>query len=137
MQTSVGLAIVREGVKRSRIVWAAVILALAIGVGVWRYQATRPIQVARTDVVSVFIHPVPEGPTYTFAGGNAFPPLLAIQRYIPIPLPAKSWQGPFCGNGSDVVITLADGRQFTYGPCHWPESIDRLRQAMIQYSHNP
>jgi hypothetical protein len=124
-------------VNRAVLIGIAVILAVALGLGTWRYEATRPLNVARSDVVSVYIQPVPEGPALEFRRGQPYPPLLAIERYIPTPLPAPAWQGFSCGGGSDVVLGLADGRRITYGPCRWPSSIQRLRAAMSQYSRNP
>jgi hypothetical protein len=38
---------------------------------------------------------------------------------IPVPLPAPSWQGLVCRTGGDVIVTLRDGSEITYGPCRW------------------
>jgi hypothetical protein len=61
-------------------------------------------------------------------------PLSLIEDAIPFPLPAPGWQG-FCQMGGNVVVHLADGRTIEYGPCHRPESIERLRERMLDVLH--
>jgi hypothetical protein len=120
--------------KRAWFLGAAVLLA-AGGLSYWRYSATRPISIQRSDVIGVRIQPVPEGPSLCFGQGCLpTPPMSSIREAIPVPLPPPSWQGPFCRMGSDVIVTLADGRDISYGPCHWPAAIEQLRGKMEQES---
>jgi hypothetical protein len=62
---------------------------------------------------------IPEGPiTQPFervTTGNARP-LREIETFIPDPLPAPLDQRG-CEIGGSLVISLADGRTVTYGPC--------------------
>ncbi len=119
--------------KRAALVGATVLLVVVGGLSFWRYSATRPISIQRSDVIRLHIQPVPEGPGLCFGRGCSLP-ISAIQAAIPVPLPARSWQGPICRTGSDLIVTLRDGREISYGPCHWPPAIEWLRRKMMQAS---
>ncbi len=100
----------------------------------WSIRFAR-IDVARAEVVGIEIDPYPEGPdSPPFVRGPTEPgemSLSLIEDSIPVPLPAPKWQGFFCRLGSHVSVQLADGRTIKYGPCRRPDSIEQLRQRMI------
>ncbi len=97
--------------------------------------AASPISAAaHGGVVRVQIMAIPEGPPAPAferpPRGDYSRPLRRIERFVPSPLPAPLDQGG-CTIGGDLVVTFADGKQVTYGPCHRPASIDRLWAEII------
>ncbi len=117
-------------VKRALTVLAFIVAALvaggAVGVGPLTpvfYRATSIS--ANGGVAAVDIHPIPEGPQ-----SKSRPPIDLIRAYIPDPLPAPLFQW-FCAMGGDLVVTLGNGRQVTYGPCYRPPSIDHLWSEIV------
>jgi hypothetical protein len=82
----------------------------------------------RADVVRLRTVYIPEGPItppFERVPTGFSRPLSEIEAFIPDPLPAALDQRG-CTVGENVVITLADGRTVTYGPCYRPSSINRL-----------
>lgn len=122
-------------VKRALPVLAFVIAALvaggAVGVGPLTAVFYRPISVSENGgVTAVDIRPIPEGPQ-----PKSLPPIEQIEPYIPDPLPAPLFQW-FCGTGGDLVVTLGNSRQVTYGPCYRPDSINHLWAAIVYIDTN-
>jgi hypothetical protein len=138
--------IVRKTMRR--LGWlSALLVGLAVAILLLGYANLGPLRPAFHRPVSAAAHrgiaridlvPIPEGPlgpafepTPTACSGSVCPkPLATIQRFIPDPLPAplNQWS---CGGGGDLVVTLGDGKQVIYGPCHRPASIDSLWAEMI------
>ena len=117
-------------VKRALLAIALVIAALVAGGGVGVGPVTpvfyRPIPIAANGgVAGVAVLPIPEGPQPS--GG---PPIDVLEPYIPDPLPAPLFQW-FCGSGGDLIVTLGNGTQVTYGPCYRPASIDHLWAEIV------
>jgi len=112
-------------------VFAAFVAAGAVGVGPLNPVFYRPISIsANGGVAAVDIRPIPEGPQ-----PKGRPPIALIKPYIPDPLPAPQFQW-FCGTGGDLVITLGNGVQVTYGPCYRPASIDHLWAEIVYIDTN-
>jgi hypothetical protein len=108
---------------------------LATIASAWYFQPGVPILVAPDDVVSVYLHPVPEGPAAYFsrlAEPERGRPISDIDDLIPIPLPAPLHQFPMCWVGGEVVIGLADGETISYGPCRLPARIQRFRDEIVR-----
>jgi hypothetical protein len=105
------------------------------GLAVWWAVRFAPIDVERADVVSIGLDPYPEGPhspRFVRAPGEQDQkPLALVEKFIPVPLPAPKWQGLSCRVGGHVTVELADGRAIAYGPCRRPDSIDRLRDRIL------
>jgi len=68
--------------------------------------------------------PLPGVPNRSIADLTAYAP-----RFVPRPLTKDG-----CDLGADVVLTLADGTNVTYGPCVRPRSIDRLWEGIERVS---
>ncbi len=115
-----------------RRVFVLVVLVLFLALeGYWWFWPRGSTRISRQEVVGVRFQPVPEGPTAGF--GQGFPQdksLRLVERYIPNPLPAPLRQAPWCSSGEDLVITLKNGQDLSYGPCRRPASIDALIEAM-------
>lgn len=125
----------RKLVKRALVALAFIVAALvaggAVGVGPVTLVFDRPISIsANGGVAGIDLRPIPEGPE-----PSSLPPINLIARYIPDPLPAPLFQW-FCGSGGNLVITLGNGRQVTYGPCYRPASIDRLWAEIVYVETN-
>lgn len=88
-------------------------------------------------VVKVSTFPWPEGPGPVVAATKSLPgiyvPLGKIKAEIPKTLPKNPPQT--CSYGAKVQITLKDGLTLTYGPCNRPDSIERLRLALLKAAH--
>ena len=115
---------------------AAIVVAAAGAFWTTRLLNPAPIAISRGDVTEIALQPVPEGPVLEFtstplhgswSGGNL--PLSSIEQAIPIPLPGALFQG-FCQLGGNLVVSLRDGRQVSYGPCRHPASIRALWRQM-------
>jgi hypothetical protein len=84
-------------------------------------------------VVKVVVFPTPAGPGPVVAaptitrGVDVL--LSAIESDVPHTLPANPPQS--CKFGATVVVTLAGGREVSYGPCERPPEIERLRHALL------
>jgi len=105
---------------------AALVAGGAVGAGPLTplfYRATSAS--ANGGVAAVDIRPIPEGPEPKSPARVA-----QIERFIPDPLPAPLFQW-FCGTGGDLVITLGNGTEVTYGPCRRPASIDHLWAEIV------
>jgi hypothetical protein len=128
---------VHPGVKRFLavlVVAAGLILGLGVlGLGPLQVVFHRSISAsAHGGVAEIWMQPIPEGPAVGFGSTPIdSKPLRLVARFIPNPLPGPLYQGPFCHLGGDLVLTFADGKQVTYGPCHRPSSIDHLWAEMI------
>src|SRR5260370_8736789 len=110
---------------------AAFVVVGAVGVGPVTPVFDRPISIsANGGVAAVDLRPMPEGPE-----PKSPPPIDLIAPYIPDPLPTPLFQW-FCGTGGDMVITLGNGRQVTYGPCYRPASIDHLWAEIVYIETN-
>ena len=117
---------------------AAVLLGalVVLGVGLqlnW-WPAASPIDVQLTDIASIQLQPVPEGPTLIWNHPSTGPyseERSQIEAAIPLPLPAPEWQTPGCGGG-DLIVHLRGGRDVTYGPCRHPASIRALWSRMVR-----
>jgi hypothetical protein len=125
--------------RRFLLVIAFVLIVIA-GVAVWWWHRdTSPISIRRSDVVSVSIEPVPEGPAspiFDAKDSNGSRPLRLILADVPVPLPGPGVQPLGCRTGGDLIIALRDGRTITYGPCHHPASIRHLwRKIVMVLSH--
>jgi hypothetical protein len=138
----------RKGLKnRSRILGgtlAACALVLAVlgvaGSGPLRPVFHRPISLsANGGIAKVEIRPIPEGPA-----PSAFErvpttqhsqPIALIELYVPDPLPAPLNQW-LCHLGGNLTVTLGNGKEVTYGPCHRPASIDHLWAEMSDVLSN-
>jgi hypothetical protein len=115
---------------------ALVLLALGlVGTGPLMPLFYKSIPVAANGgVTEIDLAPVPEGPPLSFrrtpttAGGVR--PLGPFERFIPEPLPAPMFQWG-CNRGRDMVITLANGKEVTYGPCYRPASINQLWSELV------
>jgi hypothetical protein len=117
------------------VVLVASVLVLVAGAAVWWWHGTsHPIDIRASDVASVRIEPVPEGPVFPVfdlsrsAGSR---PLGLILDDIPIPLPAPGVQPIGCGGGGNLIVTLRDGTVVTYGPCRHPASVRHLWSRMM------
>lgn len=121
-------------VSRKLLIRSSIVLVVLGAVSLWWSIRFAPIDVTLADVQSVQLVPVPEGPVspaFVRDPTREFQlPINLIEDSIPVPLPAPKWQG-FCGIGGNVVVKLTDGRTIEYGPCRRPESIDLVRQRMI------
>ncbi len=107
------------------------VLALCALAVMLRHADDRPkttLDARRADVVRVETRPIPEGPIprpfERSPTGNALP-LAPLEPFIPDPLPSPLDQHG-CSVGGNMILTLADGRIVTYGPCYRPRSINRL-----------
>ena len=110
------------------------IIVLAAGAFVVaRGRAAIPID--RSDVVSVRLQPVPEGPSIIF-GSDGRVPIDAVRDLIPTPLPARVWQGFNCSFGGDLAIELSSGREVVYGPCRRPAAINKLWAELVDAETN-
>ena len=122
-------------VKRALPVLAFIIAALvaggAVGVGPLAPVFYRPISIsANGGVAAVDIRPIPEGPQ-----PRSSPPSDLVKLNLPDPLPAPLFQW-FCSMGGDLVVTLGNGMQVTYGPCYRPASIDHLWAEIVYIDTN-
>jgi hypothetical protein len=121
-------------VVRRRLVAVVPAVAVLVAAGAFWLLAQAPIEVRRADVVSVRTQPIPEGPTaapFERQATSAYSrPLSLIEEAIPVPLPGRGVQPPWCRVGADLIITLADGRTITYGPCYRPAPIEALWQRI-------
>ena len=130
----------------------ALLVGLAVAILLLGYANLGPLRsafqhpipaAAHRGITRIDLVPIPEGPMAPPferapppCSDRACPkPLASIQRFIPDPLPAplNQWS---CGMGGDLVVTFADGKRVTYGPCHRPASIDRLWAEMIYIMEN-
>lgn len=88
-------------------------------------------------VVRLQLIPIPEGPTAPSferdapSGDRSVRPLKQVQEYLPVPFPPPLEQPENCNMGGNLVVTFADGFEFTYGPCKRPSSINRLWAGMV------
>ena len=122
-------------VKRALPVPAFIVAALgaggALGVGPLTPVFYRPISIsANGGVAAVDVRPIPAGPQ-----PRSRPSIDLVEPYLPDPLPAPLFQW-FCGTGGDLVVTLANGMQVTYGPCYRPASIDHLWAEIVYTDTN-
>jgi hypothetical protein len=111
------------------LVVAALVCAVVIAAGfrglLWWTVGSSPINIQLTDVASIQIQPVPEGPPL----GPVTPQSqqwTLIETAIPIPLPGPVNQPIGCDQGGDLIVNLRDGRTVTYGPCRHPQAIRAL-----------
>lgn len=127
--------------KRRRLVAAVPAVVVLAAAGAFWLQAQAPIEVRRADVVSVRTQPIPEGPTtapFERQATSAYSrPLSLIEEAIPIPLPGRGLQPFWCTSGGDLIITLADGRTITHGPCYHPAPIKALWQRIVAAEQAP
>jgi hypothetical protein len=116
------------------LLWVAgLVLVVTMSFALLGWINGRPLHDRRTDVAMVGFQPMPEGPVappFSRTGQVATRPLTEIEAFIPDPLPHSVWQGVRCVGGLDVLVTLADGRTITYGPCRYPQSISVLQAHM-------
>ena len=120
--------------KRVLFVIASVVIIVAALAAWWWHRNTSPISIHRSDVVSVSIEPVPEGPmspVFDATGSEGSRPLRLVLADVPVPLPGPGVQPLGCRTGGDLIIALRDGRTITYGPCHHPASIRHLWNRML------
>ena len=90
-----------------------------------------PISISENGgVAAVDLRPIPEGPE-----AKSLPTIDLLAPYIPDPLPTPLFQW-FCRDGGDLVITLGNGKQVTYGPCYRPASIDHLWAEIVYIESN-
>jgi hypothetical protein len=114
-----------------------VILGVCLQLNWW--PAASPIDVQLTDIASIQLQPVPEGPTLIWNNPPTSPysaQRSQIEAAIPLPLPAPEWQTPGCGGG-DLIVHLRDGRDITYGPCSHPASIRALWSRLVKTLNDP
>jgi hypothetical protein len=126
--------------KRRAAIASVGLLAALVALGVWGVNGplspvfNQPVRLAANGgVVEIDIQPIPEGPGVGLQRrpqNSAFQPLSKIERYIPNPLPPPLFQWN-CTLGGDLVVSLGNGKQVTYGPCLRPKSIDRLWAEII------
>jgi hypothetical protein len=96
---------------------------------------------ANGGITRVELQPIPEGPTLllervpTAQGPRGSRQLGLIKEYIPEPLPAPLGQGR-CNLGGDLVVTLGNGKQVVYGPCHRPASVNHPWAEMVSAASN-
>jgi len=109
--------------------------------GVFNTSSTAHLSAGYSDVASIHLQPVPEGPT-----SPMFVPhptkvrdrlLALVRQLVPDPLPEPLDQPRSCDHGGDLVIMLKDGREITYGPCDYPWQISQLWGAMIEVWTRP
>jgi hypothetical protein len=120
---------IRDGVRTPTlplIPIAAAIAVLAAGCG----GSAR----ATAAVTRIELAPAPEGPTLvastaTTAGHKL---LAALAGKVPRRWPPNPTQD--CHLGTTITVTTTGGMH-RYGPCNWPLSIDRLRQALVAAAH--
>lgn len=105
----------------SRVALLAAAVVLTAGCG----HSRQPVSVQR-----VAISPWPEGPTLVASSKTADgKKLLArVRTSLPALLPANS-RPQRCHLGTTVTIVAETTH--VYGPCAWPASIERLREALI------
>jgi hypothetical protein len=117
------------------------VVAVVVVAGILWLLAQAPIEVRRADVVSVRTQPIPEGPIpapFERRATSAYSrPLSLIEEAIPVPLPGRGVQSPWCRGGGALIITLADGRTITYGPCYQPAPIEALWKRMVAEGQVP
>jgi hypothetical protein len=117
------------------------VVAVVVVAGILWLLAQAPIEVRRAEVVSVRTQPIPEGPTTApferqAASAHSLP-LSLIEEAIPVPLPGRGVQPPWCRGGGDLIITLADSRTIVYGPCYRPGPIEALWKRMVAEGQVP
>jgi hypothetical protein len=129
--------------NRGRWLLAAVMLGalviLGVGLQLSWWPAASPIEVQLTDIASIQLQPVPEGPTLLWNNPPTSPyseQRSQIEAAIPDPLPAPDFQPPGC-SGGDLIVHLRDGRDITYGPCRHPASIRALWSRLIKVLSDP
>jgi hypothetical protein len=87
----------------------------------------------RIHVIRIAVSPTPRGPGPVVAApqlSRGVAVLLStIEPDLPRTLPANPPQT--CKLGATVVVTLAGGREVSYGPCERPPEIERLRHALL------
>src|SRR4051794_21528260 len=120
-------------VKRAAVLASAVIALAAGGAcggGPLPPLFYRPIPITPIGgVAAVDLRPIPEGPQLSS------PRIDLIEPYVPDPLPTPLFQW-FCRTGGNLVVTLGNGRQVTYGPCYRPALIDHLWAEIIYIETN-
>ena len=134
-----------ERLERFGFFGGLIIGCLVVGVfwlgssGVFRTSSTKQIAAGYRDIASIQLQPVPEGPAMPRFVSNpksvSDTPLALVRGVVPDPLPKPLDQPRRCDHGGDLVITLKDGQEITYGPCDYPWQISELWGAMIQTSH--
>jgi hypothetical protein len=106
--------------------------------GVFNASSTQHLASGYTDIASIRLQPVPEGPTspmFVLIPKSVYDkPLALVRGVVPDPLPKPLDQPRSCDHGGDLIIVLNDGREITYGPCDYPWQISQLWGAMIQVS---
>jgi hypothetical protein len=104
--------------------------------GVFNTSSAAHLSAGYSDVASIHLQPVPEGPTSPMfvpeprSVGDR--PLALVRDLVPEPLPKPLDQPRSCDHGGDLIIILKDGREITYGPCDYPWQISQLWGAMIE-----
>ena len=124
------------------VVGAVIVVVLALvaaGLGWFGSVFNRPTPIsANGGVTAIVLSPVPEGPQAIFErnpSGKGSRPLSLIDQFIPDPLPApfNNWG---CSLGGNMIVSLGNGAQVTYGPCRRPASIDHLWAEMVYIETN-
>jgi hypothetical protein len=88
------------------------------------------------DIASIHLQPVPEGPSsppfVPHPNQISEMPLVLVADLVPDPLPKPLNQPHSCDHGGDLIITLKNDTEITYGPCDYPWQISQLWGAMIE-----
>jgi hypothetical protein len=116
-----------------------VLVILGVGLQLNWWTAASPIDVQLTDIASIQLQPVPEGPTLLWNNPPTSPyseQRSQIEAAIPNPLPAPELQPPGC-SGGNLIVHLRDGRDITYGPCRHPASIRALWSRLVKVLSDP
>jgi hypothetical protein len=104
--------------------------------GVFNTASTAHLRAGYSDVASIHLQPVPEGPASPMfvpepkSVGDK--PLALVRNLVPDPLPKPLDQPGSCDHGGDLIVVLKDGREIIYGPCDYPWQISQLWGAMIE-----
>jgi hypothetical protein len=117
-----------------------VLVILGVGLQLNWWPAASPIHVQLTDIASIQLQPVPEGPTLIWKDPPTSPyskQRSQIEAAIPDPVPGPELQPMGCSDGGDLIVHLRDGRDITYGPCRHPASIRALWSRLIKVLGDP
>jgi hypothetical protein len=121
----IGRADYSEAGARERWLMRHAFLALVVLFAASCGTSTRGVSVRRIEVA-----PSPEGPTLvasadTASGKNL---LSKVRHMIPTVFPGNPHQECHLGTTINIVV---GSKTYMYGPCRWPQVIERLRQALI------
>jgi hypothetical protein len=104
-------------------------VAVVVVVGCTRGKHEATTTIRASDVVSVRLHPYPEGPQSPGVTPSD-PTWPQVRDALPDPLP-KPLNQPTCSGGRVTTLELKNKTIVAYGPCRVPDSIARVACAML------